>query len=78
MAKILTEEEIKSLTPADITYSRPRKVGFALLDPTGIEIDRHDFYYRCAHSMRVVIEVDGHPHMFDANGVYFGEAGGDL
>jgi len=59
------------------SFRKARKFEFILVDPTGVEVDRHDFYYTGGYGNRLFVVVDGHHHMFGLDGKYKYEIGNE-
>jgi hypothetical protein len=59
------------------TFRQPKEFEFILLDPTGVELDRHVFQYIGGPGNRIIANINGHHHVFMIDGKYNYELGAD-
>lgn len=77
MKKIYTDDEIDQMNKdiAAQTFRKARKFEFILLDPTGIELDRHDFFYTGGYGNRIVLVIDGWYYFAKIDGKHISRIG---
>jgi hypothetical protein len=75
MKRIFTDKEIDSMNKEVASFRKARKFEFILLDPTGIEIDRHDFHYTGVWGTRILLRIDECEYFASIDGKFINRIG---
>lgn len=66
----MTDKEIDASKEEVRSYRKPRKFEFIILDPTGMEIDRHVFHYTGGWGNKIILKIDEYEYYTRPDGKY--------
>jgi hypothetical protein len=75
MEKKFTDEEIESMNREVQSFRKARKFEFIILDPTGVEVDRHVFHYTGGWGNRILLKIDDWEYYAGIDGKYVNRIG---